>query len=272
MADRPFVAVLQFPGSNCERETAAAASAAGLDSAVVRWNQPERLEGADAFVLPGGFSFQDRVRAGAVAAKESIMDTVAEAAVSGTPVMGICNGAQILLESGLVPRWRPERVEAALGANMIHGRSGYRSAWVHVRTEPGAAEVCPWLCATGEDPFPLPIAHAEGRFLAAECDLDRAKESRGLVYCRADGSPADGWPHNPNGSTLDMAGMVGCDGAALAMMPHPERAAWLWQLPPALAGPWGGRRRGLGGERLMEAAGPGLMLFEGLSKWLGVRR
>lgn len=270
MGDRPTVAVVQFPGSNCERETAAAASAAGMDSVVVRWNQPERLAGADAFVLPGGFSFQDRIRAGAVAAKERVMDAVAAAATDGTPVLGICNGAQILLESGLVPGWRPQRVEAALGANMIHGRSGYRSAWVHVRRDP-AADGCPWLCRTGDAPFPLPVAHAEGRFLAAEEDLDRAAGSRGLVYCRPDGSRARGWPDNPNGSALDMAGMTGCGGAALAMMPHPERAAWLWQLPPVLAGEWGGRRRGFRGGGLLEEPGPGMLLFRGLAQWLGVR-
>lgn len=270
MADRPRVAVLQFPGSNCERETAAAAEAAGMEAEVVRWNLPERLAGADAFVLPGGFSFQDRVRAGAVAAKERIMEAVAEAASSGTPVLGICNGAQILLESGLVPGWKPGTVQAALGSNMVHGRSGYLSAWVHVRPDPRAAEGCPWLCALEDGPLPLPIAHAEGRFLLDGDDMERAEGCRGLRYCRPDGAEAEGYPHNPNGSLLDMAAMVGSGGTALAMMPHPERAAWMWQLPPALPGEWGGRRRKLSPEELLSAPGPGMLFFRGLSRWLGV--
>ncbi len=272
MADRPSVAVLQFPGSNCERETAAAVEAAGMDSRVVRWNCPDMLAEADAFVLPGGFSFQDRIRAGAVAAKERIMEAVAEAAGSGTPVLGICNGAQILLESGLVPGWKPGRVQAALGSNMIHGRSGYLSAWVHVRRDRGAGGDCPWLCAMGDDPVPLPIAHAEGRFLLCAEDMERASACRGLSYCRPEGTEAGGYPHNPNGSFLDMAGMVGSGGTALAMMPHPERAAWLWQVPPALPGEWGDRRRGLSGRGLLEAPGPGILFFRGLAEWLEVGR
>jgi phosphoribosylformylglycinamidine synthase len=271
MADLPRVVVLQFPGSNCERETAAAARAAGMEAEVVRWNLPERLEGADAVVLPGGFSFQDRVRAGAVAAKERIMEQVAGAVAGGTPVLGICNGAQILLESGLVPGWEAGRVEAALGANMVHGRSGYLSTWIHVRTLPETAGGCPWLCDLGGDPLPLPVAHAEGRFLISDDDRERAAACRGLVYCRPDGSEAAGFPHNPNGSVMDMAGMVGSGGAALAMMPHPERAAWMWQVPPAVAGAWGSRRRELSARELLAGSGPGMLFFTGLARWLEVR-
>ena len=271
MAERPVVAVIQFPGSNCERETAAAVEAAGMSAIVVRWNQPKRLAGARAFVLPGGFSYQDRIRAGAVAAKERIMDLVAEAASSGTPVLGICNGAQILLESGLVPGWERERVQAALGANSIQGRSGYLSAWIHVRAHPDALESCPWLCAIGEEPLPLPIAHAEGRFLLREEDVSRGSQRAGLLYCRADGSAAGGPPANPNGSMMDMAAMTSGDGLALAMMPHPERAAWLWQVPPGLAGRWGSRRRLCRRDELSDEPGPGLLVFQGLAQWLGVR-
>ncbi|MGM0628083.1 MAG: phosphoribosylformylglycinamidine synthase subunit PurQ, partial [Candidatus Fermentibacterota bacterium] len=93
---------------------------------------------------------------------------------------------------------------------------------------------------------------------------------RGLLYCRPDGAEAEGYPHNPNGSSLNMAAMVGSGGTALAMMPHPERAAWMWQLPPALPGEWGGRRRKLSPEELLCSPGPGMLFFLGLSRWLGV--
>jgi phosphoribosylformylglycinamidine synthase len=263
--------VVQFPGSNCEYETARALQPLGFDVGIVRWNRPGELRDSRAIVLPGGFSFEDRVRAGAVAAKEKIMDAVVRRAADGAFVLGICNGAQILVESGLIPGWDPQRLDAALGANMVEGRAGYLSRWVFVTASRGARKRCPWLGRIGELPVALPIAHAEGRFVFRSDDLERVHEDDKLLYCKPDGSEADGYPLNPNGSNLDLAGLVNPEGNILAMMPHPERARWMWQVPPALSGPWGDRRRAAGHDSsLLEGPGPGSLFFEGLAVSLGM--
>jgi len=267
----PRVAVIQFPGSNCEYETARAAELSGLSARVVRWNRAGGLAGeCDACILPGGFSFQDRIRAGAVAAKEPVMDAVCEMAARGMPVLGICNGAQILVESGLVPGWSPGRIEASLAANHVPGRSGYLSSWIFVWSGPHATG-SPWLCRAPQEPVPLPVAHAEGRFVlpagTSLSDLEQ-RGGVGLVYCRPDGSGAGGFPWNPNGAGFDLAGVANPEGNVLAMMPHPERACMLWQVPANLPGPWGDRRR----SRSMEAVsrGPGASIFDSLAAYLGV--
>lgn len=275
MSARPRIAVIHFPGSNCEYETARCLSDAGLEGYVRRWNTPaSELESCDAFVLPGGFSFQDRIRAGAVAAKERVTDSVFEAACAGKPVLGICNGAQILVECGLVPGWECGRVEAALASNHIEGRTGYLSAWINVVPGPSASR-SPWLGLASSAAIPLPIAHAEGRFMFSP-DVDRARLDEslatGLVYADSSGAEATGYPDNPNGSFGALAGLLNPAGNVLAMMPHPERAFNLWQVPPALPGPWGDARRAAGREELRGNPGPGRVFFESLAAFLGVSR
>jgi len=269
-----LAAVIRFPGSNCEFETAGVLQRLGVDARIYNWNQTAELSQnrADAYVLPGGFSFQDRVRAGVIASRERIMDLIFEEAACGKPVLGICNGAQILLESGLVPGWKPGAVQAALASNLIPGRNGYLSRWVFLKKPSGFSSSCPWLSSVGDEPFPIPIAHAEGRFVFREEDLPRASQLTGLVYCRSDGSPAEGWPHNPNGSMLDAAGLTNAQGNVLAMMPHPERAFDLWQVPPILPGSWGEARRASSVKELDERPGPGAVVFHGLAKHLGVKQ
>ncbi|MCK5131086.1 MAG: phosphoribosylformylglycinamidine synthase I [Candidatus Sabulitectum sp.] len=268
----PRAAVIRFPGSNCEFETARVLRNSGIDARIYNWNDIERLSDnrADAYVLPGGFSFQDRIRAGVIAARESIMDLVFEEAVNGKPILGICNGAQVLLESGLVPGWKPGSVQAALAGNLAPGRSGYLSGWIHLKAAPEAVEKCPWLCAMNEEPIPVPIAHAEGRFVFREEDLDRVMSHIGLTYCGVDGSAPHGWPGNPNGSLLDVAALMNADGNVLAMMPHPERSFHLWQVPPDMQGPWGDMRRNSSMKDLEDQPGPGAIIFKSLAKYLGV--
>lgn len=268
-----LAAVIRFPGSNCEFETARVLQRSGIDSRIYNWNQTGELSTnrADAYVLPGGFSFQDRVRAGVIASRERIMDLVFEEAANGKPVLGICNGAQILLESGLVPGWKPGAVQAALASNLVPGRSGYLSRWVFVKKPLEQKASCPWLAAAGDEPVPVPIAHAEGRFVFREEDGDRASELLGLSYCRPDGSAAEGWPHNPNGSLFDAAGLMNARGNVLAMMPHPERAYHLWQVPASLPGKWGELRRNASLKELDDIPGPGAVIFQGLAEYLGVK-
>ncbi len=270
---RPLVAVIQFPGSNCEYETARALHSAGLESRIFRANQWTGLSGAgcQGYVLPGGFSFQDRVRAGAVGAKERIMDFLCSEAVRGRPVLGICNGAQILVESGLVPGWTPGKIESSLAGNLVRGRSGYLSRWVFIRPTTRGRSMCPWLTSLADEPVPIPIAHAEGRFVFPDCTDSTIESHSGLIYSDSEGGQADGWPDNPNGSQYDMAGLMNSQGNVLAMMPHPERAFWLWQLPPALPGSWGDRRREMGHLRgIASEPGPGEAFFRSLATTLGV--
>jgi phosphoribosylformylglycinamidine synthase subunit PurQ / glutaminase len=275
MKDAPLVAVIQFPGSNCEYETAAAVRASGMEAAVFRWNQHREIADASpvAFVLPGGFSFQDRVRAGAVGAKERMMDMVVRLAGDGAPVLGICNGAQILVESGLVPGWSPGTVQAALAANHVRGRSGYLSRWVYARGFHDAWKICPWLGALRDRVIPIPIAHAEGRFVfnRQEETSGRLTECSALVYCRPDGVESPEFPFNPNGSAANLAGIMNPAGNVLAMMPHPERAFWMWQVPHSTQGEWGEARARLDRTReLRSSRGPGALFFQGLALHLGV--
>ena len=155
------VAVLQFPGVNCEAETVRALERVGLTAEVFRWKRPpNELRAFDAYVLPGGFSYQDRVRAGALAAKDPLVDVLAEAAARGAPVLGICNGAQVLVESGLVPGG--DTVELALARNRMPARSGYYARWIYARIEASSCVFTRHL--TPGTVLPMPVAHGEGRF------------------------------------------------------------------------------------------------------------
>jgi len=276
MADAPppRAAVIQFPGVNCEYESARALAAAGADAEILRWNvDPARLAGYDLFLLPGGFSYQDRVRAGAVAAKADILDALASEAAAGKPVLGICNGAQVLVEAGFVPGLRGEDIELALAPNRMPGRRGYYSEWCHLRV----AEATPsWLGDLSERVLPMPFAHGEGRFTSRRDGLFDELAAAGQVvlrYADAEGAAASGWPENPNGSALGAAGVCNPAGNVLAMMPHPERAAWLGQVPELLPGPWGWKRRRAFGEwRRLKGPGPGHALFAAMVAAAAARR
>jgi phosphoribosylformylglycinamidine synthase len=261
------VAVIQFPGVNCEYETAAAVRTAGLEAELFRWNEdPELLERTAAVILPGGFSYQDRIRAGVVAAKDRIMEKVSELARAGRPVIGICNGAQVLVESGLIPGIHWERIDLALAPNIMSDREGYYCNWVFLRAE---ASRCVWTTpfSTGEV-IPVPIAHAEGRFVTENEELFESMKANGQIvlrYCSARGEIDPSFPVNPNGSMDNAAGVCNREGNVLAMMPHPERATWLRQVPEDIGGAWGRRRlAAAGAPRPMDGEGPGRRFFASL--------
>ncbi len=259
------VVVIQFPGVNCEYETLRAIESAGLTGEIRRWNAAaEAVRSAAAIVLPGGFSYQDRIRAGVVAAKDSVVDNVIEAAGRGIPVLGICNGAQILVESGIVPAFTQGSVEMALAPNEMIGRSGYFCTWVKVKKGPAPSLFTEFL--DDGNPLPLPLAHAEGRFVSSSPAVnDRLRRGEGiaLVYSTSGGSPAVSFPDNPNGSAFAIAGMTNAAGNVLALMPHPERAAWYHQVPRHVGGVWGEGRDLLTRDRLF-SPGPGRGFFESL--------
>ncbi len=266
------IAVLQFPGLNCEEETLRVLRFAGLDSALVRWNEdPTRLRDFAGFVIPGGFSYQDRVRAGAIASKSPLIEGLVREAESGKPVLGICNGAQILVESGLVPGREAGRVDVAMTRNRVPHREGYKSGWVHVRA--GRQTNC-FFTEGLDEVFPIVVGHAEGRFLTQDPELiDRLADPdrRAAYYCHPDGRVAEDYPANPNGSAGGVAGLEGLDGQVLAFMPHPERAAWLWQVPEDIEGPWGERRAAaVARGNIADAPGPGLALVQAFCRLRGV--
>mgnify|MGYP001036752386 CR=1 FL=1 len=263
------VAIIQFPGVNCEYETARAVRALGIEAELFRWNEdPHLLDSCLAVVLPGGFSYQDRIRAGVVAAKDRIMEKVSELARDGRPVLGICNGAQVLVESGLIPGIHWERVDLALAPNIMEDREGYFCTWVYLRNEGGP---CMWTKTFDEgEVVPIPVAHAEGRFVTIDSAVLEEMRDRGqiaLSYCTASGVVEERFPVNPNGSVLNIAGVCNREGNVLAMMPHPERASWLRQVPEDISGAWGRRRiRASGNHTELRGEGPGLGFFSSLAE------
>ncbi len=270
------VAVLQIPGVNCEHESARILEAVGLTARILRFNEPASvLAEFDAYLLPGGFAFQDRIRAGAVAAKLPAVERIAAESERGKPILGICNGAQILVEAGLVPGLRPGKVEMALAPNRAPRRQGYLCRWVRVRLFDGPGRAI-WASAQGaEEIVPLPMAHGEGRFETADPEVSARIQTDRLAlfrYVDERGSIASRYPDDPNGALLQMAGITNPAGNVLAIMPHPERASWLRQVPLDWPGAWGDRRRrSIGSWSALEGAGPGRFLFESLARHLGAR-
>ena len=272
MRGLPRVAVIQFPGVNCEAETVRALERVGLGAEVFRWTRPAgQLRDFQAYVLPGGFSYQDRVRAGALAAKDPLVEALHGELERGKPALGICNGAQVLVEAGLIPGG--SGVELALARNRMRGRTGYFSRWVYTRVEPS-----PCVFTRALEPgtvLPLPVAHAEGRFVGSPGRMPalvRAGQTP-LRYARHDGTLATGFPEHPNGAEESVAAVCNPRGNVLAILPHPERAQDLGAVPRPMVGRWSEARSrafddGVGGAEAVDEAGPGLGLFEGLRRHL----
>lgn len=272
----PRIGIIQFPGVNCEYETARALESAGMSASILRWNlAPALIPDLDGFVLPGGFSYEDRVRAGAVAASDDVMETLMAAGEEGKPILGICNGAQVLVESGLVPGIAPGRIDLALAPNKGMGRDGYYSNWVYLRVGPSPGRSF-LACGLQEgDVLPVPIAHSQGRFTSAEAglfDILEAENQIVLKYCRADGSAPAGFPDDPNGSERSAAAICNSRGNVVAMMPHPERCTWLRQVPADIDGEWAGRRNaGLASRTVLDSQGPGAGIFKSMKAYIEER-
>jgi len=252
-------AVLIFPGTNSEDETLRACRAAGIESELVHWNAGlDDVRAFDAYVLPGGFAYEDRVRAGAIAAHDRRMSAVREGAERGKLVLGICNGAQILLESGLAPELDGiARPQAGFAPNAPLGK--FRSTHVYVKLA-----IPPERCAiTATLPrdvvIPAWSSHAEGRLAAQPEVLERLEREQrvAFVYCDARGETGSGVV--PNGSALGAAALVNQRGNVLAIMPHPERDGWTFMHHDAT------RERARGNAAAMLAASGGSAFFAGLA-------
>ncbi len=205
------IAVIQFGGSNCDRDSVQALGSMGFGAELV-WHEDGLPEDVTGIMLPGGFSYGDYLRAGAMAARSPIMSEVREAAADGTPVLGVCNGAQIGCESSLTP-----------GAFTTNESARFQCEHVHLRVENADT---PWTSQydTGEV-IELPIAHGEGRYEITDDRLDEL-EAEGRIlfkYCDAEGEVSP--EANPNGSKHAVAGVTGESDHVAVMMPHPERAS-----------------------------------------------
>jgi phosphoribosylformylglycinamidine synthase len=258
--------VIQFPGVNCEYESARALRDAGADAEIIRWNEDSSLlADFDLFLLPGGFSYQDRIRAGVIASKEKILAALAEEAAKGKPVLGICNGAQVLVEGGFIPGLNPGDVELALATNRMPAREGYYTDWRFLKIE---TETPSWLRSLGGEVLPAPFAHGEGRFTSRREGLFDELDAKGQIalrYCDKDGQVDATWPVTPNDSVVAAAGLCNPEGNVLAMMPHPERSAWLGQVPEEIEGRWGERRRSAAGDwTKLGAEGPGMAIMKAM--------
>lgn len=236
---KPRVAVLQFPGINSEYETLRALWDAQIDAEFFRWNDdPSKLAAYDGYVIPGGFSYEDRGRSGLIASMDPVMNEIRRQADTGKPVLGICNGAQILVESGLVPGGKtgpdgrsPLLMCLARNKRVKNGRVigvGFYNENIHVKSTAPQGR-----CAFNLDFAPdeisglVPIAHGEGRFTTSIPGLlETLRQNQQIIfkYCDATGQLGDEFPLNPNGAMDSAAAICNAQGNVMAIMPHPERA------------------------------------------------
>ncbi len=235
---RPRVLVLRAPGTNCDRETAHAFEQAGAEPQAVHVNallaRPRLLDGVQGLVIPGGFSFGDDLGAGTVLGalvRARLLPRVRRLVDRGGIVLGICNGFQVLVKTGLLPALdgRTEQ-DVALAANVSNR---YEDRWVTLEATADSA-----FFARG-DRIECPVAHGEGRFLAKDgptLDALRAAGQLALRYVDPDGHVPARYPWNPNGSVDDVAGLTDPTGRVLGLMPHPERNQFPWQSPRFHAG------------------------------------
>jgi len=228
-------AVLVFPGSNCDHDAYHALKhVVGVDAEFV-WHKQATLDGFDAVVIPGGFTYGDYLRTGAMAKLSPVMGAVRRFAEGGGPVIGICNGFQILLEAGLLP-----------GAMIVNDSLRFVCDYVHLRA---GTDRTPFTRGIpGGTILKIPVAHYQGNYYADERTLSSLEERGQVVfrYCDPEGEVTR--ESNPNGSARNIAGICSEEGNVLGMMPHPERCA----------------------EEVLGSA-DGRRLFDAMVAWLGER-
>ncbi|MCX7702949.1 MAG: phosphoribosylformylglycinamidine synthase I [Planctomycetota bacterium] len=230
------VLVLRAAGTNCDKETVFAFECAGAKPETVHINQllsePNSLsfKRYQVVVIPGGFTYGDDISAGKVLSlqlRTSLMDALNRFIEDGGVVFGICNGFQVLVKTGLLPRLNGTPVQSV---TLMWNDSGrYEDRWVHLRCE---TDRC--VAAEKGDTFFLPVAHAEGKFVAKDATVLSRLEKENYVflrYIRPDGSHAQNFPDNPNGSQNAIAGICDRTGRVFGLMPHAERHIFAYQNP-----------------------------------------
>ena len=206
------VGIVVFPGSNCDHDAYYAFKTLLGQEAVFLWHKDHDLKGCDAFILPGGFSYGDYLRCGAIARFSPIMNEVIPFANDGGTVIGICNGFQVLVEAGLLP-----------GVLLRNSSLRFVCRYIRVRVENNATRFTN-RCAEGEI-LRVPVAHGDGNYLTDPATLRRLEEKNQILfrYCDTSGKLTE--ESNPNGSLANIAGIMNEAGNVMGMMPHPERAS-----------------------------------------------
>ncbi len=231
---KPKVCILRTDGTNCDRETAYAFAKAGGDCQYVHINElrngQKKLAEFEILALPGGFSYGDDVHSGKVLAVELtsfLQEQLQEFVQSRKPILGICNGFQILVRTGLLPRQKLGQIEAAL-MNNDSGR--FECRWVNLRVEDSP---CIFTRNLENQVIKIQVAHGEGKFYAApELLAEIEKQNQAVFrYCTEEGEPTQSYPLNPNASIQAIAGICDHSGLIMGMMPHPERFVELNQYP-----------------------------------------
>jgi phosphoribosylformylglycinamidine synthase len=207
-------AVVVFPGSNCDHDAYYAAKHVLREEAELIWHKDTSLKGADVVILPGGFAHGDYLRTGAIARFSPIMQEVKAFAAAGGPVLGICNGFQVLLEAGLLP-----------GAMLRNRSLHFRCEHVHVRVE--QVDTPFTAAAKPKQVLRIPIAHGEGNYYAEPDVIERLERNRQVVFRYVNASGAETDEANPNGSVHNIAGITNQARNIVGLMPHPERACEL---------------------------------------------
>jgi phosphoribosylformylglycinamidine synthase subunit PurQ / glutaminase len=199
------VGVLRFPGTNCDRDIWKSLELKGQTPQWLWYEDQFNPTDYSAFVLPGGFSYGDYLRSGALAALSPVMESLHQANDLGLPIFGICNGFQILCEAGLLP-----------GALMRNHRGRFMDQWVELRLENPSPVWSPYQAQSWHR---MPMAHADGRYVISEEGLQELKSNNQIWLTYKD---------NPNGSVADIAGVMNQKGNVVGMMPHPDRALFDW--------------------------------------------
>ncbi len=226
------IAIIQFPGSNTERETILACKRNGLSPVEFLWNEnASSLSNFEGYIIVGGFSYEDRSRAGIIAAKDPIINQIKLESEKGKPVLGICNGAQILVESGLVPGLKNNHIGISLSENKRIKKNkvigvGYYNAWTYLKISSTITE-CAFTndMKSNEEVIYIPVAHGEGRFILDKNLLNQLITNNQIIFRYSDskGKVIDEFPTNPNGSIYNIAAISNNKGNIMAIMPHPER-------------------------------------------------
>ncbi len=225
------IAIIQFPGSNCESESIRAIKQAGMEAEEFLWNQnPDELKNFDGFFIVGGFSYEDRSRSGIISSLDPLMDYIKQENEKGKPILGVCNGAQILVESGIVPGLKDYQKTMALAVNKrikdnkILG-TGFYNAWTNVMLSTPTDSCAFSLNFKENEIMNIPLAHGEGRFIIPEKLLTELISNNQAVfrYCDENGKIHEDFPTNPNGAVYNLAAVCNNQGNAMAIMPHPER-------------------------------------------------
>ena len=207
---RVKVAVLRFPGTWSERDFAHALTVAGAEAEIL-WHEDASLAGYDAAIVPGGFAYGDYLRAGAIAKISPAATELRRAAAAGMPILGSCNGFQILCEIGLLP-----------GARVRNRGLEFRCDWVTLRVEQDAT---PFTAGLRGELLRMPIAHGEGCWVADAATLAAVEERGQVIFRYVDDRGAATFEANPNGSTANIAGLANERGNVVGLMPHPERCS-----------------------------------------------